>query len=90
VAVQEAVGAVRSIFTEEASVLLTGALFPAASETAEAANLSTTVPCEQEATVTSSDDPEDAEGVKTQPVAVPALLKSAEVRPETFSEKSRL
>ena len=89
-AVQEAVGAVRSIFTEEASALPAGALFPAASETAEAANLKTTVPCEQEAAVTVIDDPEAAEGVKMQPVAVPVLLKSAEVSPETFSEKRRL
>ena len=84
---QEAVGAVRSIFTEEASILLAGPLLPAVSDTAEAANLSTTVPCEQEATVTVIEEPEAAEGVNTQPVAVPVLLKSAEVNPETALEK---
>jgi hypothetical protein len=48
------------------------------------------VPAEQPVTTTSSEEPEEAEGVKTQPVAVPVLLKSAEVRPEILSEKSRL
>ena len=84
---QEAVAAVRSIFTEDASILLAGPLLPAASETEEAANLSTTVPAEQEATVTVIEEPEEAEGVKTQPVAVPVLEKSAEVKPETVLEK---
>jgi hypothetical protein len=63
---------------------------PAASETALAANLNTTVPSEQEATVILIDDPEAAEGVNTQPVAVPVLEKSAEVKPEMFSEKVRV
>ena len=86
-AVQEAVGAVRSTVTEEASTLLAGPLLPAVSDIAEAASRSTTVPSEQEETVTVIDDPEAAEGVNTQPVAVPALLKSAEVNPETDLEK---
>jgi len=90
VAVQEAVAAVRSIFTEDASTLLAGALFPAASETAEAASLNTTVPSEHEEIVTVIEEPELAAGVKTQPVAVPVLLKSAEVRPEIASEKVKL
>ena len=80
----------RSIFTEDASTLLAGPLLPAASETAEAANLSTTVPAEHEAAVTVIDEPEAAEGVNTQPVAVPVLLKSAAVRPEMASEKVRV
>ena len=48
------------------------------------------MPSEQEAAVTVIDEPEEAEGVKTQPVAVPVLLKSAEVNPETVSEKVRI
>ena len=63
---------------------------PAVSDTAEAANLSTTVPCEQEATVTVTDEPEAAEGVNTQPVAVPVFEKSAAVRPVITSEKVRV
>ena len=45
---------------------------------------------EQEETVTVIEDPEAAEGVNTQPVAVPVLLKSVEVRPEILSEKVRV
>jgi hypothetical protein len=78
---------VRSIFTEEASTLLAGPLLPAASDTAEAANLSITVPSEQEATVTVIEEPEAVEGVNTQPEAVPVLEKSAAVNPEMASEK---
>jgi len=63
---------------------------PAESATEEAARRSTMVPAEQLVTTTSSDDPEDAEGVNKQPVAVPVLEKSAAVKPEIFSEKSRL
>ena len=48
------------------------------------------VPAEQPVTTTSNEEPELAEGVKTQPVAVPVLLKSAEASPETFSEKRTL
>ena len=89
-AVQEAVGAVRSIVTAEASILLAGPLLPAASETEEAASLNTTVPAEHEATVIVIEEPEAAEAVKAQPVAVPVLLKSAAVRPEIASEKVRV
>jgi hypothetical protein len=62
----------------------------AASETAAAASRNTTVPAEQEATVTVIDDPEAAEGVNTQPVAVPVLEKSAAANPEMASEKVKL
>jgi len=58
--------------------------------TEEEARLAITVPCEQEETVIVIEDPEDAEGVNTQPVAVPVLLKSAAVNPETVSEKVKL
>ena len=85
-----AVGAVRSTVTEEASKLVAGPLLPAESATEEAARRSTTVPSEQEVSETVIDEPEAAAGVKTQPVAVPALEKSAAVRPETASAKVRL
>ena len=48
------------------------------------------VPSEQEEPVTVIEEPEAAEGEKTQPVAVPVLEKSANVRPETLSEKVRI
>ena len=65
-------------------------MFPEASETEEAKSLRTAVPSEQEVSETVIDEPEAAEGVKTQPVAVPALEKSAAVKPETASEKVRV
>ena len=76
--------------TEEVITSLAGPLLPAASETVLAARLNTTVPSEQEVAVTVIDVPEEAEGVKTQPVADPAFEKSAEVKPETASEKVRI
>jgi hypothetical protein len=85
-----AVGAVRSTVTEEASKLAAGPVLPAVSLTPEAASLNIKVPLEQEETVTVIEDPEAAEGVNTQPVAVPVLLKSVEVRPEILSEKVRV
>ena len=63
---------------------------PAESVTERAASLKTTVPSEQEVAVTVIDVPEEAEGVKTHPVADPAFEKSAEVKPETASEKVRI
>jgi hypothetical protein len=86
---QETVGLVLSTRIEEALRLDAGALLPAESDTAEAANLSTTVPSEQEETVTVIEELEAVEGVKTQPVAVPVLEKSAEVKPLTDLEKAR-
>ena len=80
----------RSIFTEEADSAVAGPVLLAASETAAAASRNTTVPAEQEATVTVIDDPEAAEGVNTQPVAVPVLEKSAAANPEMASEKVKL
>jgi hypothetical protein len=73
--------------TEGALSLADGAPLPAESETALAASLNTAVPSEQEVAVTVIDEPELAEGVNTQPVAVPVLLKSAEVKPLTVLEK---
>jgi len=72
---QETSGLVLSTLTEEALRLDAGALLPAASEAAEAASLSITVPSEQEETVTVNDEPEPVEGVIIQPVADPVLLK---------------
>ena len=63
---------------------------PAVSVTERAASLNTKVPSEQEETVTVIDEPEAADGVKTQPVDDPVFEKSAEVKPETASEKVRI
>ena len=79
----------RSTVTEEVLRLLAGPVLPAESATEEAARRSTTVPSEQEAAVTVIDEPEAAEAVKAQPVAVPVFEKSAAVKPETDSEKVR-
>ena len=84
---QEAIGEVRSTTTEEAVRLEAGPELPAKSETASEASLSTPVPSEQEVSVTVKEEPEDDEGANEQPVAVPALVKSAAVKPETASEK---
>ena len=83
-------GAVRSTVTEEAEEAEEGPLLAAVSLTELAANLSTTVPSEQEAAVTVIDEPEAAEGVNEQPVAVPVFEKPAEVRPVIASEKVRV
>ena len=80
----------RSIFTEEADRAAAGPVLLAASETAAAASRSATVPSEQEATVTVIDEPEAAEGVNTQPVAVPVFEKSAAPNPEIASEKAKV
>ena len=80
----------RSILTEEADSAVVGPVLLAASETAAAAIRNTTVPAEHEATVTVIDEPEAAEAVKAQPVAVPVFEKSAAVKPEIVSEKVRV
>ena len=71
----------------EATGVETGPVLPAASLTALAAKRKTTVPAEQEVTETVIEEPELAEVVKTQPVAVPAFEKSAAANPEMASEK---
>ena len=84
-------GAVRSITTEAAvAASAKGPVLPAASLTELAASFPINVPSEQDEAVTVTDEPEEAEGVKTQPVAVPAFEKSAEVKPVTASEKARV
>ena len=80
----------RSAVTEGADKATRGPVLPAESVTERAVSLNTTVPSEQEVAVTVIDVPEEAEGVKTQPVADPAFEKSAEVKPETASEKVRI
>ena len=87
---QDTVGLVLSTRIEEALRLDAGAVLPAESDTAEVASRNTTVPSEQEATVTVIEDPEAADGVKTQPVAVPVFEKSAAVKPLTDLEKVRV
>jgi hypothetical protein len=74
----------------EATGVETGPGLPGTSLTALAANLSITVPDEQDDSTTVIDDPDEAEGVKTQPVAVPVFEKSAEVSPVTGSEKVKV
>ena len=81
---------VRSTVTDAAATLLAGPALLALSLTPAAASLNITVPAEQEETVTVTDEPEAAEGVNTQPVAVPVFEKSAEVKPDTVSEKVRI
>ena len=88
--VHEAVGAVVSTVTEEASTAAAGPALEEVSATEAAASRKTTVPAEQEETVTVIEEPEAAEGEKEQPVAVPTFEKSAEVRPGTDSEKVRV
>ena len=85
-----AVGAVRSTVTEEAEEAAAGPILVAVSVTELAANLSTTVPSEQEAAVIVIEEPEAEEGVNTQPVADPVFEKSAAARPEIASEKVRV
>ena len=80
----------RSTVTEEAEEAAEGPILVAVSVTELAANLSTTVPSEQEETVTVIEEPAAAEGVKTQPEADPVFEKAAAVRPETASEKVRV
>jgi hypothetical protein len=63
-------------------------VLPEASTTPELANVRTTVPAEHEPTVTVKLVPAEVEGVNTQPVAVPVLLKSEEVNPVIASENS--
>ena len=87
---QDTSGLVLSTKIEEALTLAAGPVLPAESETDANASFKITVPSEQEATVTVIEEPEAAEGVKTQPVAVPVFEKSAEVRPEMLSEKVRV
>jgi hypothetical protein len=55
-----------------------------------AAKFSITVPPEQEDKMTVKEEPDEAEGVMTQPAAVPVLEKSDDVRPVTDSAKAKV
>jgi hypothetical protein len=85
-----AVGMLRSIATELEASEEEGELLPVLSVVAPAARDNVNDPSEQEETTTVKLVPELAEGVKAQPVAVPVLLKSAEVRPVTLLSKRRV
>ena len=85
-----AAGALRSMTVTAASRTDEGDELPALSETEPAAKRGCSVPAEHKEAVTVIEEPEEEEGVKTQPVAVPRLVKSAEARPETASEKARV
>ncbi len=83
--VQVAVVGVRSIVVVAPSRLVAGPVLPAPSETASASRRGMSVPSEQAVTTTSIEVPVDADGVNTQPVAVPWFVKSAAVMPTTCS-----
>lgn len=76
------------IVTLEASALLLGPVFDALSLTDPEARRRTTVPSVVQTTDTVMVEPDEADGVKDEHVAVPeALLKSPASIPETVSEK---
>ena len=77
-----------SIETDEAEDIEVGPVFPAASVTEFAARLATTVPSEPHTTVTVTDVPDDADGVKEHPVAVPVFENAPDTIPDTDSEKA--
>jgi hypothetical protein len=88
--VHVAVGFTVSIVTLVAVAADDGPEFVAVSETAPDASLATTVPSEVQTTVTVIEVPESVLGVKSQPVAVPVLLKSSEAMPLTVSLKANV
>ena len=85
-----AVGALRSIVTELAASEEAGELLPVLSVVAPAARDNVNDPSEQEEATTVKLVPELAEGVNTQPVAVPVFEKSAGVRPEMLLSNRRV
>jgi hypothetical protein len=87
-AVHVASGTAELINIVVATSALTGPLFKDKSATAFEASRAITVPSDEHTTDTVMEgDAEPAEGVKTQPVAVPVLEKSPAAMPETLSEK---
>jgi hypothetical protein len=87
-AVHVASGTAELIKIVVATSALTGPLFKDKSVTAFEASRAITVPSDEHTTDTVMEgDAEAAEGVKTQPVAVPVLEKSPAAMPETLSEK---
>ena len=81
------VGAVESRVTEGAVDAAAGLMLLTGSSTLPAASTGMTVPFEQFETVRLIEEAIAADGVKMQPVAVPALLKSTAAMPLTVSEK---
>jgi hypothetical protein len=83
------VGAVatRSTVTDTAASANPGAVLPAASDTAPAPKVSTTVPSSHDDNVIVNNEPDDADGVNTQFVAVPVFEKSEPVSPLTEPSK---
>jgi hypothetical protein len=89
--VRVAVAAVRSIVMVGMVIALAGAVFPARSATLAAAWVGIRVPSEHPVIATVALRLFTAMvGVKTQPVAVPALVKSLDVKPDTASLKVAL
>lgn len=86
----EAEGSDESIVTDDAEVVVPGPLLPAPSETAEERIDSATVPVLAHDRSTRYDDAELATGVIVHGDAVPDAVKSAAVRPDTSSLKTRL
>ncbi len=86
----DADGGVRSIVMAPESASVAGPVLPGASVTASAARRAMTVPSEQPEALTVMLVPDDAEGVNTQPVAVPWLLKSPEAMPDTGLSNARV
>ena len=85
-AVSVAVGAVRSIKSDEPAAAEAGPVLPAVSVAPPLANCGTTVPTEQLLIVTLRVVPASVPGAYTQPVAEPVLEKSPAVTPVTDSE----
>ena len=88
VVVVGAAGGGEAIVTDVASVSVSGPSFVAASVTAPEIRRRTTVPSDEQDTETVKVVPDDALGLNVHPVAVPVLVKSAEVKPETDSENA--
>lgn len=75
--------------TDDASSEAVGPSLPTASRAALAASRAITVPSDEQLTETVKVVPDDEFGVNVQLVAVPELVKSADVRPDTDSLKAR-
>ena len=79
------VDTVVSIVTDDAEPAELGPVFDEASRTELAERRAITVPSDEHATETVTAVPDAAEGVKTQPVAVPVFEKSPPAIPDTAS-----
>ena len=86
--VQLAVGAVRSIVNEALVTSVIGPAFDELSTTLFGAKRRARTPSLHPVTVTLNEDPDDAEGVNTHPVAFPVFEKSPAASPEIASLKA--